>query len=289
MKTSLLNNLEMKGACVNKGRLKGIIACNGLLLVCRLRAGRHSHFPTARRRREAAEAAEGAHNCFINLIWHACVSRTRTNQTLVFKNQKSAAGCRGSSVECFSARRRGREKKKKIPHTSGIKAKVKRISIRGSRRRRQRVFAALCRPLQQHPLPGQSHQPDRGSSLHHPQGEHRGPPEGVPGCKAAHTHTHRRLFRLDSANDLLGSPIRKRKKKPPISIPLLAFEGRTSATVNSQTADELNLSLLNGPRREFHHTYEDRLFCLVVESNRHIIIVILPLFNTSAQRRDYSI
>lgn len=138
MKTSLLNNLEMKGAGVNKGRLKGIIACNGPLLVCRLRAGRHSHFPTARRRREAAEGAEGARNCFINLIWHACVSRTRTNRTLVFKNQKSAAGCRGSSVECFSARRRG-GRKKKIPLTSGIKAKVKRISIRGSRRRRQRV------------------------------------------------------------------------------------------------------------------------------------------------------
>lgn len=88
----------MKGACVNKGRLKGIIACNGLLLVCRLRAGRHSHFPTARRRREAAEAAEGARNCFINLIWHACVSRTRTNRTLVFKTRKAlqaaeAPGC----------------------------------------------------------------------------------------------------------------------------------------------------------------------------------------------------
>lgn len=170
----------MKGACVNKGRLKGIIACNGLLLVCRLRAGRHSHFPTARRRREAAEAAEGARNCFINLIWHACVSRTRTNRTLVFKTRKAL------QAAMFLCTTTGR---KKIPHTSGIKGKVKRISIRGSRCRRQRVFAALCRPLQQHPLPGQSHQPDRGGSLHHPQGEHRGPPEGVPGCKAAHTHT----------------------------------------------------------------------------------------------------
>lgn len=50
----------------------------------------------------------------------------------------------------------------------------------------QCVFAAPCRPLQQHPLLGQSHQPDRRCALHHPQGQHRGPPQRVPGCKTKH-------------------------------------------------------------------------------------------------------
>lgn len=46
------------------------------------------------------------------------------------------------------------------------------------------AFAASCRPLQQHPLSGQSHQPDCSCALHHPQGQHRGPAEGVPRCKS---------------------------------------------------------------------------------------------------------
>lgn len=194
----------MKGACVNKGRLKGIIACNGLLLVCRLRAGRHSHFPTARRRREAAEAAEGARNCFINLIWHACVSRTRTNRTLVFKTRKAL------QAAMFLCTTTGR---KKIPHTSGIKGKVKRISIRGSRCRRQRVCllpsAGHCNNI--HCLAKAINQIAAALFTIHKGSIEDRLKEFL--AVRRHTLTRRRLFRLDSANDHLGSPIRKRKKK----------------------------------------------------------------------------
>lgn len=187
----------------------------------------------------------------------------------------------------------GGEKKKKIPHTSGIKAKVKRISIRGSRRRRRRQRVCLlpsaghCNNI--HCLAKAINQIAAALFTIHKGSIEDRLKEFL--AVRRHTLTHTVVcfvwIPLMISWDL---PLeREKKEKPPISIPLLAFEGRTSATVNSQTADELNLSLLNGPRREFHHTYEDRLFSLVVESNRHIIIIILPLFNTSAQRRDYSI
>lgn len=198
----------MKGACVNKGRLKGIIACNGLLLVCRLRAGRHSHFPAARRRREAAEAAEGARNCFINLIWHACVSRTRTNRTLVFKTRKAlqAAEAPGCNVSLHDD-----GEKKKIPHTSGIKGKVKRIAIRGSRRQRVCLLPSAGHCNNIHCLAKAINQIAAALFTIHKGSIEDRLKEFL--AVRRHTLTRRRLFRLDSANDHLGSPIRKRKKK----------------------------------------------------------------------------
>lgn len=70
------------------------------------------------------EVAEGARNCFINLIWRAWVSLTHEMmEGISLKHEK----------RCFSLH----DDTKKNP--SGIKAKVKRFSTRGSRRRRQRV------------------------------------------------------------------------------------------------------------------------------------------------------
>lgn len=140
---------------------------------------------------------------------------------------------------CTTTGGRGGGKKKKIPHTSGIKAKVKRISIRGSRRRRQRVCllpsAGHCNNI--HCLAKAINQIAAALFTIHKGSIEDRLKEFLAVRRHTLRHTHRRLFRLDSANDLLGSPIRKRekKKKPPISIPLLAFEGRTSA--NSQQSD----------------------------------------------------